>query len=165
MSALEQFTSLLAQPRRARREFPTRLAWSVQQPQPGPGLVKHTVRVRDVLFPTLTQEVSAPTDIGALEAGYVIENRAAVEGYLERNRVQGVLLEAEAPLNSTFGPKTIKLLRLLCDDEGFETLFCLLLVHGDLRQAQEALRRFDEGWWLTRGALFAGRLNFDFELR
>jgi hypothetical protein len=99
-----------------------------------------------------------------LEKLYVFEDRAAVAAFIERTRLLRVLLEARDPLNAAFGEAAVKKLTLMEDDEGFETLFCLILIPGDMRQAKVALKSFDERWWLARSSDVGGKLNFDFEL-
>jgi hypothetical protein len=105
-------------------------------------------------------------DSGAesLEDMYVIENRAAVTRFIEKNRLRGLLSQAVDALNGAFGKGAIKTLKLLCDDEGSETLFCMIMTGGEMERAILALRDFDERWWLAHCGLVAGKLNFDFEL-
>jgi hypothetical protein len=99
-----------------------------------------------------------------LEQLYVLEDRSTVSEFIERNRLRELLLEAGGPLNAAFGQAVVKKLTLLEDDEGFETLFCLALIPGDMHQAMLALKSFDERWWLARSRRVAGKLNFDLEL-
>jgi hypothetical protein len=99
-----------------------------------------------------------------LEKLYVFEDRAAVAAFIGRTRLLQILLEARDPLNAAFGEAAVKKLTLMEDDEGFETLFCLILIPGDMRQAKLALKSFDERWWLARSSYVGGKLNFDFEL-
>ena len=99
-----------------------------------------------------------------LERVYVFENRAEVSEFIERNRIRGLLLEAAEPLNAAFGEKAVKKLTVLDDDEGFTTLFCLILFPGDIAVARLALEFFDQHWWLPRSRQASGKLNFDFEL-
>jgi hypothetical protein len=99
-----------------------------------------------------------------LEGAYVIENHAAVAEFILRNRLRGLLLEAVAPLNTTFGDDAIKVLTIVLDDEGSESLYCLIMRPGDMAEARQQLRAFDEGWWIDHSAKGAGRLNFDIEL-
>jgi len=108
----------------------------------------------------------ARQDLGLkeLEQAYVFEDRSAVAAFIERNRIRELALEAREPLNAAFGGAAVKKLTLLEDDEGFTTLFCLVLIAGDMRAARLALRSFDEHWWLARAGRAGGKLNFDFEL-
>jgi hypothetical protein len=99
-----------------------------------------------------------------VEQAYVIEDRSAVVAFIKRNQLLGLLLEAREPLASAFGEATVKKLTLVEDDEGFTTLFCLILIPGSLHEAKEALDLFDESWWLAHSHEGSGRLNFDFEL-
>jgi AraC-like DNA-binding protein len=78
--------------------------------------------------------------------------------------LSGLLVRAKRPLIEAFGEQAIKQLALVSDEEGFETLFCSVLVSRDMQQARQALRRFDEAWWLDNVKDAAGRLNFDFQM-
>jgi hypothetical protein len=73
-------------------------------------------------------------------------------------------LHATDPLIQAFGEAAIRNLTLITDDEGYQTLFCLIMVSGALEEARSSLEQFDQQWWLTRCGQAAGRLNFDFEL-
>jgi hypothetical protein len=72
--------------------------------------------------------------------------------------------EAREPLTRAFGEATVKKLTLVEDDEGFVTLFCLILTPWSLEEAQRELNSFDESWWLAHAYEAYGKLNFDFEL-
>jgi hypothetical protein len=110
------------------------------------------------------QEVPADRVTNGLDAVYVIADRDAVARFIEENRLRGLLMQARDPLNAAFGENAVKTLSLERDDEGFETLFCLVMTEGAMQGAKQALRRFDQQWWLSRAGQVAGRLNFDFEL-
>lgn len=99
-----------------------------------------------------------------LEAVYVIEDRYAVAGFLAENWLGSLLLEAQGPLDSSFGAAAMKTLRLVRDDEGLTTLFCLVMVPGNMEEARGALRIFDQLWWIDRCGRTVGKLNFDIEL-
>lgn len=108
----------------------------------------------------------APSDSGikGLEDAYVFEDRSAVAAFIGENRLRGLLLQARGPLAAAFGEAAVKTLRLVRDDEGFRTLFCLVMVPGDMQEARRALRLFDQQWWVDGCGQAAGKLNFDFEL-
>ena len=95
---------------------------------------------------------------------YVFEDPSAVGAFIGRNRFRELLIEARDPLNAAFGETAVRKLRLVEDDEGYVTLFCLVLVPGELEEARRALNSFDEAWWLARSHEASGKLNFDFEL-
>lgn len=109
---------------------------------------------------------SQPQDVALkeLERLYVLEDCSAVASFIRQNRLLELLLEARDPLNAAFGEGAVKKLTLVEDDEAFETLFCLVLVPGELGQARLALESFDDGWWLAHCDRAAGKLNFDFDL-
>lgn len=108
--------------------------------------------------------VTSASAIKGLEDVYVIENRLDVAAFIQENRLRGLLLQARNPLHAAFGEGAVKTLTLVTDDEGFKTLFCLVMVQGDMVEARRALRSFDQQWWLARSELASGKLNFDFEL-
>jgi hypothetical protein len=118
----------------------------------------------DFLAQRPCREVGAGSALSALERVYIIEDRAAVADFVRQNRLGGLLLQARGPLYATFGEAAMKTLRLVRDDEGFTTLFCLVMVPGDMQKARRALRLFDQQWWLDRCEQAASKLNFDFEL-
>ena len=113
---------------------------------------------------TCSQEPLAGSALRTLEQAYVLEDRSAIPAFIRRNRLLEPLLEARAPLTSAFGEAAVKKLTLVEDDEGFVTLYCLILVPGGLEEARRALNSFDESWWLARCGQLGGKLNFDFEL-
>jgi|ERR1700677_841026 hypothetical protein len=100
----------------------------------------------------------------AVDQIYVLENRDEVEKFIRQNRLRAWLLQAVEPLNEAFGEGAIKALRLETDEEGGQTLFCLVKFPNTLDEARHALAFFDRMWWSAHCAPVAGKLNFDFEL-
>jgi hypothetical protein len=100
-----------------------------------------------------------------LEPAYSISDPESIDAFLRNNRSAiSLLKEAPAALSAAFGRKASKTLRLVEDDEGAQALFCFVAFAGSLADAIDALKSFDENWWLDRCAQVAGKLNFDFEL-
>lgn len=99
-----------------------------------------------------------------LEKLYVFEDRRAVNAFIVEHRLRGLLDAAFEPLNEAFGDATLKTLKIVTDDEGSQTLFCLVQVVASVEDAHWSLAAFDERWWLARCGAVAGKLNFDFEL-
>lgn len=110
------------------------------------------------------QETGQDSELSAVEQTYVLEDRSAIAAFIKRNRLLDLLLEAREPLISAFGESPVKKLTLVEDDEGFTSLFCLVLIPGSLDEAKRALDSFDDGWWLAQSHEAAGKLNFDVEL-
>ena len=110
------------------------------------------------------QHVLADRTPQGLDETYVLENRPEVTRFIEVHRLHGLLLQASKPLKEKFGDGSVKTLSIVSDDEGFESLLCLVVTSGDLRQTRQALRAFDREWWLSHARQAAGRLNFDFKL-
>ena len=107
---------------------------------------------------------SAGSILGTLERSFVVEGRSAIPVFIERNHLLEPILASRGPLTSAFGEAAVKKLTLFEDDEGFVSLFCLILFPGELEKARQALNSFDENWWLARSHETGGKLNFDFEL-
>ena len=164
MSALLEFTNRLEQPGVPPPSTHLPIApWpserSTEQPRPprpvGP--------LQDIHWQRLTGEVPADFSLKGLEEIYVIDNRSAVAAFIKQNCLRALLLQAREPLHAAFGESAVRTLTLVQDDEGFETLFCLILVSGDMNEARLALRSFDQQWWLVHCDQAAGKLNFDFD--
>lgn len=109
-------------------------------------------------------ETAHDSSLGGLEQAYVLEDRSGIAAFIKRNRLLELLIEARGPLAAAFGESAVKKLALVEDDEGFITLFCLILIPGSSDEARRALNSFDETWWLARSGQVGGKLNFDFDL-
>ncbi len=99
-----------------------------------------------------------------LDDTYVFDNRQVVSRFIEEHRLHNLLVQAKEPLKERFGATTVKTLSLVCDDEGFENLICLVTANGTLQENLNALRAFDREWWLGQINNADGRLIFDFQL-
>jgi hypothetical protein len=121
-------------------------------------------RPRAVGHGELVQAMPPTQDVDALDEIYVWDDRLSVLRFIEDARVRGLLLDARQSLDEAFGYDAIKSLSLVRDDEGFDTLFCLVKTRAELAVATRALREFDEHWWLARSEDAAGKVNFDFDL-
>lgn len=124
----------------------------------------NTTPAMAALFSEGPREDEAAPAISEIDSEYVFEDRPAVSRFIIEHGLRGLLSQAAQPLRRAFGDSAIRSLRLVTDDEGSATLFCLVMVPGDLARANRALERFDRDWWLARCDLRAGLLNFDFEL-
>ncbi len=131
----------------------------------------HTARSLDVerllnvnILDTAMVAATATAAARDLDQIYVFENRPEVTAFIEAHRLHGLLRQASTPLRRNFGEESLKTLLIVADDEGFETLFCVVVTSGDLRHNRQALRDFDREWWLSHARQAAGRLNFDFKL-
>lgn len=99
-----------------------------------------------------------------LERMYVVDEKPRVLEFVATNKLRALILQARKPLITAFGETAIKRLSIVEDDEGEETLFCLVGFSGALDEARRALRSFDEQWWLDHCGEAHGKLNFDFDL-
>jgi hypothetical protein len=100
----------------------------------------------------------------ALNEHYVMSRAATIQTFVREHRLRSTLLEARKPLEAAFGSEAIKKLEIIRDDEGYETLFCSVILTGSVIDARASLRSFDEQWWVERCNQVNGKLNFDFEL-
>jgi hypothetical protein len=181
MSALLSPLLALEQPRKVEARIEGHKALLRQIPLPnetGPGFISRSFPVpllvtnrskptESTLLDVTTNECAPAIDSDsdpALEATYVFEDRRKVIEFIKQNRLRGLLRQAVKPLEEIFGRGGIKILRIVTDDEGAETLFCLALSPDDLVDAQRKLACFDQRWWLNHCQLRPGLLNFDFEL-
>jgi hypothetical protein len=165
VSALRQFSHYLVQPSLPLYwRVPTGTTHPEKQPV-GPQKLINRFGSFAVAYCSESNQARARSEgTRGLESAYVIENRPSVAEFILRNRLRGLLLEAVAPLNATFGNDAIKVLNIVKDDEGSESLYCLIVTPGDMVDARQHLRAFDEEWWIDHSAKGAGRLNFDIEL-
>ncbi len=140
--------------------------WSIQPTpeKPSSHLIQAVELFWEIANPGVREHVLADRTTQGLDESYVLENRPEVTRFIEVHRLHGLLLQASQPLKEKFGDDSIKTLSIVSDDEGFESLFCVVVTSGDLRQNRRALRAFDREWWLSRARQAAGRLNFDFKL-
>jgi hypothetical protein len=137
--------------------------WQEAQPHREP-----TDRLRRTLLdPRWIEEnakISCAPLLEPLNEAYVMEGREAVVRFIEENGLGKLLQQAKGPLNIAFGETSLKMLRVVEDDEGVRALSCIVMVDGEMLKARKALRSFDEDWWLSRGRVMGNKLNFDFEL-
>jgi len=127
-------------------------------------LAANTLKFLGTGWKTSIVTINRPSVLTLLEDTYVIENRREVAHFVEENQLGGLLKQARDPINKAFGEEAVKTLTVVEDDEGFRTLFCLVMIPGDMQEARNALKAFDEEWWLQHSPKVAGKLNFDFEL-
>lgn len=111
------------------------------------------------------QELSLSTSAGELDSRFIIKtNRHETLRFIAVNGLGTVLLQSEEHIRAAFGESSLRTLAIVEDDEGYRTLFCLVMFDGRLDAARIALKSFDNNWWLQQANRFASKLNFDFEL-
>jgi hypothetical protein len=123
--------------------------------------VRTALNQSDYISTTLNQTDNAPTILNQV---YVIDGHAEVNSFVRRYRLRQMLEEAVEPLKAAFGQTAIRVLKLVTDEEGSQTLYCLVMVPDSLENARHSLDSFDRQWWLERCGPVAGKLNFDYEL-
>ena len=163
MSALMEVTSLFSQ-----EVFPPPISFmqddSFSRPQVTANDSEHPEALG--LFLGRSQETYSRTSTAdELNSRFVITtNRRETFKFIETNDLLPILLKSEKYVSDAFGQASLKTLAIVQDDEGYRTLFCLVVFGGTLAEAQEALRSFDRDWWLRNSRKFGSKLNFDFEL-
>lgn len=143
-------------------EDPNSKAWEEFACQPKP---PHSAHRLGSSFSLSVEPRALPSGIEkALEAAFIFAKRQEALDFLAQHRwLVDLLFQAQAKLAEIFGAESPKLLDLYRDEEGSETLYCLLLAAGDPIPLSEGLGRFDEEWWLVHCGEARGLLNFDIE--
>lgn len=136
-------------------------SWFIQPSNPKKG--PHSVTESHLLWENAKREIPKDLATKGLDDTYVIEDRSSVYRFIEEHRLHGLLLQARQMLKTKFGEDSVKTLSVVSDEEGFESLFCLVTTKADVQRSQEALRSFDLEWWVPHAKQAAGRLNFDFK--
>lgn len=163
MSALRQFSAYAQPSLPIPRRNLSRTISSEKQPSTSSAIAINRVFAA-ASWRDLNRGIPADETLKSIETDYVIDNRSEVAGFIQAYRLRSVLLEAVRPLNIYFGVDFIKTLTLVSDDEEGESLFCLLVSPGQMEEARNRLRSFDEAWWMSNSARSGGKLNFDFDL-
>ncbi|MFZ0629720.1 MAG: hypothetical protein WA399_02090 [Acidobacteriaceae bacterium] len=105
-------------------------------------------------------------ELETLRRVYVFVDSSLVRAFLREHRALPVLLLDAVPwLKSAFGDTPTLQLQLMIEEGEPATLCGLVLWTGALESAKEALRRFDDNWWLSNCRRASGNLIFDIELR
>lgn len=126
------------------------------QPQPAAHVKKVGVYIK-------RQPQAVPDGMADLNAQFVLTDAGETSKFILDKGLAFILLESRVHIEAAFG----EAVRTLCveeDDEGHQTLFCLVVYRGSSQEAKQALSSFDHNWWLNRAGEFSDRLNFDFEL-
>lgn len=103
--------------------------------------------------------------LGRLERAYVIRDSELLSQVLEESPFLGELLwEAVAQLDCSFGPGSIKKVEVIRSDEGLSIGVIIRNCADGPNDAEDALREFDEKWWLLNCHRSDGSLVFDYEI-
>jgi len=99
-----------------------------------------------------------------LQKIFVFTRPEEISGFLRSNRsLVTILIDAAAPFTEAF-PNSSVALDIMTEDGASRTIYALANWHGDRTTARNALKDFDERWWLTNMRKAAGRIVFDYEL-
>ncbi len=139
--------SQIEQPHPASAEMPPRRVITYAEPEIG-----NVLYARDVL-------------LRSLEQVFVLESRAEIDAFLRsRPTAIGLLLEASAHIDEAFGPGRVKAIRLVHDSSSGAMVFGIIFWTGTAESGRDALRHFDQRWWLRNCNRAGGAVNFNVEL-
>jgi hypothetical protein len=95
---------------------------------------------------------------------FVMPADFSVETFLTEHRsLRQTLIEGEPHLKECFGSDRIFRLLVTADEAGSRTLYAVVIWPGEIRDAREALAKFDD-WWLAAARPGMGYLTFTYEL-
>src|SRR5215469_13596427 len=81
------------------------------------------------------QELFVSEIVTALDSRFIIAtNRQEILRFVEANDLVHVLLQSEKHLKTAFGESSLKTLAIVEDDEGYRTLFCIVIFPGTLQE-------------------------------
>ncbi len=118
-------------------------------------------------IPTSTCEYVAEftQPISALKKFYALVNPDEVDRYvIEHRELPGLLHEAAPKLKECFGADTVLQLELGANGDEGSVLRVLAMWPGSLASANDALRAFDESFWIANCDRASGNLVIDREL-
>lgn len=96
---------------------------------------------------------------------YVLPSDSTVMTFLTQHRMlPPILLEAAPQLEVCFGAQAVFTLRAPIDESGSQTLYSVAMWPGDVSEVREALRKFDDTWWIDHSREALGYLTFTYEL-
>jgi hypothetical protein len=102
--------------------------------------------------------------LGVLRHTFVFTNQLQVESFLRSNRALPAILVEAAPHFSAVFPDVPLALDIMTEEGAPRTIYALALWRGDRTKAKQALKGFDEKWWLDNARKAAGKIVFDYEL-
>jgi len=108
---------------------------------------------------------STEAAIDTIRRYYILLDEQSVSSFLHDHRgVAGLLIDAVQQLKKYFGDDVQFLLRLRTDESGYRSLYTVLKWKSTVKEVQEAIDKFDDGWWVSHSAGASGSLNFTYEL-
>jgi hypothetical protein len=100
-----------------------------------------------------------------LRKQYVFPVDSSVVDFLRQHRTIPQLLVLAAPqLKSHFGTDAVFTLKAPPDESGARTLYAVVMWPGRVRDAKNALDKFDDAWWIMNSRQASGNLYFTYEL-
>lgn len=101
--------------------------------------------------------------VGELKTEYVFRNVAEIRLFFSTHRATTRALSNALPeLKRSFGEDVVYNLEALSDDDGFSSLYAIVVWRGSAEVAEAALEDFDERWWLNQPS--QSSLTFTYEL-
>lgn len=104
-------------------------------------------------------------DIRKLKSIYLFTSDELIASFLTgHSAVARVLLAAETPLKRAFGDSAIFDLQLSRDEDGSTILYAVVIWRESMQGAVDALKNFDDDWWLDHMSPATASLVFTYEL-
>ncbi|MEO6801772.1 MAG: hypothetical protein ABI197_00860 [Granulicella sp.] len=96
---------------------------------------------------------------------YVMSTANQVISYLRGHRtIPQLLVTAHSTLQRYFGMDTVFGLRAPIDEQGWQTLYAVVMWQGSAKNAVAILDQFENQWWLPNSRQAFGCLTFTYEL-
>lgn len=169
MSALQGANALYLQAPKESHYLPSTqfgiTDWGFQHELP-----RRTVRSATSIFPDRTSMQHTQTnhleqEIAELRKIYIFPACEPIRLFLaRRHAVRTVLLQALPQLRASFGSEHIFRLELSKEDDDSQTMYAVAICHGSVHTAVQALRQFEEDWWLDHMNSSTTDLAFVYEI-
>lgn len=137
----------------------------LQQVAIGPAPAEQRDIFRDFEKQMAAFETQHEAALAELRKQYVLPGDSSVLDYLREHRaIPQLLILATPQLKSHFGTAAVFTLRAPIDESGVRTLYAVAMWPGNVRDAKNALDRFDDAWWIANSRQASGNLYFTYEL-
>lgn len=103
--------------------------------------------------------------LNKLLSQYVFEDGTKVRTFLEDHpSVPHFLFEALPFLKKSFGDNAILQLQIPPDEDGPFTIYAVAIWEDTVEAARNALKNFDDSWWIANGHKASGKVVVDYQL-
>lgn len=164
----EQQSSLqISQPRPHEPPIRPQQHWFRQDPDISIRSPRDPVRNNVGIFPQQIENTSRVSVelLSVLRQNYIIQATQELTNFLSAFPVLGFLLcEAVRPIRDAFGDQHFLQIGLEGSEDGF-VINAVISLPENFPNPENALREFDQHWWLENCSRSYGSLVFDYELR